>query len=182
MKSIMMSIKPKYVAKILNGEKTIEIRKRFPKDYRGWVYIYCTKKEYLYRTNKGYFSSKKPLQVGKGTEYTYAYSDEGKVVARFYCDKVEEIMFYDKEVQRKACLTEDELFDYLFVNEPYHEDMKNGYGIHISQLEIFDKPRELSEFKLFNNGMPQYRFTKNSCEYRTLTKAPQSWCYIEEEK
>ena len=42
-KSILMSIKPQYVAKILNGEKTIEIRKRFPKDYVGWVYIYCTK-------------------------------------------------------------------------------------------------------------------------------------------
>ena len=43
MKAILMSIKPKYVAKILNGEKTIEIRKKFPKDYVGWVYIYCTK-------------------------------------------------------------------------------------------------------------------------------------------
>ena len=42
-KSILMSVQPKWVAKILNGEKTIEIRKRFPKDYVGWVYIYCTK-------------------------------------------------------------------------------------------------------------------------------------------
>ena len=31
MKAIMISIKPKWVAKILNGEKTIEIRKAMPK-------------------------------------------------------------------------------------------------------------------------------------------------------
>ena len=47
MKSILLSIKPKYVAEILNGEKTIEVRKRFPKDYKGWVYIYCTKEDSL---------------------------------------------------------------------------------------------------------------------------------------
>ena len=38
-----MSINPYWVAKILNGEKTVEVRRKFPKDYRGWVYIYCTK-------------------------------------------------------------------------------------------------------------------------------------------
>lgn len=41
-KAILLSIRPEWVAKILNGEKTIEVRKQFPKDYRGWVYIYCT--------------------------------------------------------------------------------------------------------------------------------------------
>ena len=44
MKSILISIKPKWVAKILNGEKTIEIRKTMPKcDLPIDVYIYCTK-------------------------------------------------------------------------------------------------------------------------------------------
>lgn len=43
MKAILMSIRPQHMAKILNGKKTIEIRKKFPKDYVGWVYIYCTK-------------------------------------------------------------------------------------------------------------------------------------------
>ena len=51
MKSILLSIKPEWLAKILNGEKTIEVRKLFPKDYVGWVYLYCSKdkKNYLYR-------------------------------------------------------------------------------------------------------------------------------------
>ena len=47
-KSILMSIQPQWLAKILNGEKTIEIRKKFPKDYVGWVYIYCTKGKPIY--------------------------------------------------------------------------------------------------------------------------------------
>ena len=43
MKSILLSIKPEWLCKILNGEKTIEVRKKFPKDYVGWVYLYCSK-------------------------------------------------------------------------------------------------------------------------------------------
>ena len=53
MKSILISIKPQYVADILNGYKTIEIRKTKPKcELPCKVYIYCTKgKPYLYRVN-----------------------------------------------------------------------------------------------------------------------------------
>ena len=161
MKVIMLSIRPRFVAKILNGEKTIEIRKTMPKcDLPIDVYIYCTKSNYL-----GYISNR------------YI----GKVVAKFTLNKVEEISFDDKEVQRKACLTEDELFDYLFDNTPYQEDMKKGYAWHIDNLVIFDKPKELSEFKPFNNGVPQYKFTKNGCEDIKLTKAPQSFMFIESE-
>ena len=43
MKAVLMSIRPQNLCHILNGEKTIELRTRFPKDFRGWVYLYCTK-------------------------------------------------------------------------------------------------------------------------------------------
>ena len=44
MKSIIISIKPEWVYKILTGEKTLEIRKTFPVcEYPIDVYIYCTK-------------------------------------------------------------------------------------------------------------------------------------------
>ena len=42
-KSVMISIRPKWCEKIVNGEKTIEVRKTRPKlntPFR--VYIYCT--------------------------------------------------------------------------------------------------------------------------------------------
>ena len=81
-----MSIRPQWVAKILNGEKTIEIRKKFPIDYVGCVYIYCTKdrKQCLVRNN-----------INKTYHLDTCYWDEfesnlnGKVVARFWCDKVD---------------------------------------------------------------------------------------------
>lgn len=91
MKSILMSIQPKWVDKILNGEKRIEIRKRFPKDYRGWVYIYCTKdnKNELYKwsENCGYFCN--DFWVGLHHQPCCPQILNGKVVARFYCENVE---------------------------------------------------------------------------------------------
>ena len=43
MRAILISIRPEWVAKILNGEKTIEVRKTAPKcDLPIDVYIYCT--------------------------------------------------------------------------------------------------------------------------------------------
>ena len=62
----------------------------------------------------------------------------------------------------------------LFVNEPYHEDMKKGYAWHISDLVIFDKPKELRDFRNFN------QWNGNEIDPYTITKAPQSWCYCEE--
>ena len=56
MKEILISIKPKWVEKILNGEKTIEIRKTMPKcELPCKVYIYCTKgKEETVHKGKSY--------------------------------------------------------------------------------------------------------------------------------
>lgn len=185
MKSILLSIKPEWLAKILNGEKTIEVRKLFPKDYVGWVYLYCSK-------NGGTLCpSYKPDNAMRYVVIKDKYDDvitNGHIVARFWCDKVEEIvchnmfnvptynteLLFERQLCIKSCLGVYDLFDYL--------GNKNGFAIHISKLEIFDKPKELSEFRPFNNGIPQYRFTKNGCEYRTLTKAPQNYCYIEGEK
>lgn len=46
MKAILMSIRPKWVEKIANGEKTVEVRKTVPKcDQPFKVYMYCTKEK-----------------------------------------------------------------------------------------------------------------------------------------
>ena len=200
MKSILISIKPKYVADILNERKTSEVRKTEPNvELPIDVYIYCTKEEYLYRTNKGYIASKKPLEVGKGTEYSFAYSDEGMVVAKFTLNKVEEIKnnlamrFFtesadEKELLDKSCLNSDQLFWYL---APQELKVKCcGYAWHISNLVIFDKPKELSEFNSFQRAKAKdCGFLKqckncgrrfNRCHLlKPLTKAPQSFMYVE---
>lgn len=180
MKAILMSIRPEWVVKILNGEKTIEIRKKFPKDYVGWVYIYCTKNSFLFQTRNGKW-------VSKGDHFYESYNPihyEGKVVARFWVDKVgnfskeifgtyEEPFTYDQDdLLKKSCLTEKELDIYL--------QGKNGKAIHITKLEIFDKPKEIKEFGRvvlelrFFNGGGYYEEEKYP-----LTRAPQSYCFIE---
>ena len=194
MKSILISIRPKWVAKILNGEKTIEIRKTTPKcELPIDVYIYCTKDEKnllhkncanIYWVEDKYFKTKNKKLGLKTQPYL-----NGKVVAKFTLNKVEEITPFEEYESpfglaykltkdsvaccQKAQLTYDEYNHYL--------KGKKGYAWHISNLVIFDKPKELSEFKPFNNGMPQYKFTKNGCKYKSLTKAPQSFMFIESE-
>ena len=147
-KAILISIKPKYVAKILNGEKTIEIRKTMPKcDLPIDVYIYCTK-----QNAKHYIKNK-----------IYNSMINGKVVAKFTLNKVEEITNrYCKGMLIDSCLTNYELNEYLGNNI--------GYAWHISNLGIFDKPKELSEF-----GQYGYEW------FIPIEKAPQSWCYVEVE-
>lgn len=180
MKSILLSIKPEWLAKILNKEKTIEVRKKFPKDYVGWVYLYCSKS--------------KPYLTRETAAFIYGYDNEplnGKVVARFWCDKVEEITPYiwtpklEQEILKGSCLTENELFKYISKNNG--EQDNPFFAIYISKLEIFDRPRELSEFKRY--GGLHFAF-KNADNWLVddnwnnivyLTKAPQNYCYVEGE-
>lgn len=195
MKAIMISIKPQHLVNILNGKKTIEVRKSkaiasavkkmMVEQGCAEIYVYCSKNEYLYRTNKGYIASNKPLRVGKGTEYTFAYSDEGKVVCSFKCYKEEEIFDYqidgwgsgyeyatesmnEQELLGNLCLSYDELEEYL------NDDGTLGYAIHISDIKIFDTPKELSEFK----HERKFENTPIS-EIIRLTKAPQNMVYVE---
>lgn len=190
MNTILMSIKPEWVAKILNGEKTIEVRKKFPKDYVGWVYIYCTKdlksgKQALTWLNERSLEQVKNITY-KGKEVL------GKVVARFWCDKVKYLVedkfheYYTEELEeneilKKSCLTYSQLFNYL--------KGKVGYAIHISKLEVFDKPRELSDYVHYvkpKRTKYDIEFEKKmGCKTFYISKAlplkrpPQSWCYIE---
>ena len=186
MKSVLISIKPKWVEKIVSGEKTIEVRKTAPKEVPFKAYIYCTKGkdgyEWLYRVdNNGY---------GK------AQSWHSKVIGEFICDKVYNlvnafggIMFADENLNQSepqlfrdmSCLTDEQTADYL--------GDKDGYGWHISDLKIYDKPKELSEF--FKPCPTKEKGDCLSCDCladndyggvctNNLTRPPQSWCYVEE--
>lgn len=117
----------------------------------------------------------------------------GKIVAE--CDfEVEEIYLAndnyecwletktlnEEQLVEKSCLKLDELYDYL---EPH-----NGYAIHIKNLHIFDKPKELSECytKQCQYGKcSTCKYGKNEIRCATIdtpiTKAPQNmmrvWLY-----
>lgn len=73
MKSVMISIRPRWCGLILAGEKTIEIRKTKPNiEVPFKCYIYMTKK--FYRKGDGYFQGRCC----------------GKVIGEFICDYTDE--------------------------------------------------------------------------------------------
>ena len=189
MKAILISIKPRHNKNILNEIKTLEIRKKFPKDYVGWVYIYNTKD-----FKDGYLTC---AYIGNKLEFITSFSEHkkyrGKVIARFWCDKVEEIKYHfgyydmgewtESYILENACLTAEELDNYLQASKEYDEKKVSrvyGYGIHITKLEIFTKPKEISEFKRCQLLWCCEPHDCEKCRHALpLTCAPQSWCYVE---
>lgn len=200
MKSVLISIRPQWVEKIASGEKTIEVRKNAPKEVPFKCYIYETKGQYVKFTH------------GAHTKYGYG---RGKVIGEFICDRIEMVnakcsdygidLFYH-DCLTNGCLTEREIEKYF--NIPEDRDLRamkgSGYVWHISDLKIYDKPKELSDFlkpcpdtfhyctickhcvkiippdeeeyALYHGG--QYDYWEEHCTNR-LTSPPQSWMYIE---
>ena len=140
-----MSIRPQHVANIMNLIKLLEMRKVFPKDYVGWVYIYVTrdKKIFLrdFRDKKKWAAYWKfvamendPSNVGELPPIL-----NGKVVARFWCDKVENAYnFYAEELCQLACISKKELYKYA--GGRYNTD--DLLAIHITKVEPFDEPKD----------------------------------------
>lgn len=198
MRAILISIKPEWVAKILNGEKTIEIRKTMPKCVLPCrVYIYCSKDKKKPLLGNAYASGSWKLWNAyklikdnvpvKGwdarTGYTYDCSlANGKVIAEFTLNKIDDFkVFENSSVQywnwynlEKSCLTYDEISNYIGKD-------KIGYAWHIDDLKIYDKPKELNKFynydKVYNNSFG-WAFTEQE-KRKYLKRPPQSWCYVE---
>lgn len=158
MKSVLISIRPRWCAKIANGNKTIEVRKTRPKLGTPFkVYIYCTLP-----------GTKDPRQILElhGADGKICKAN-GKVMGEFVCDKIYEltpINHAPDDTEQQACLTREEIVRYL---------KGVGYGWHISDLKIYEQPRKLDEFA----GI---RTMKNGFELRLLDRPPQSWCYVAE--
>lgn len=190
MKSILISIKPKWCEKIASGKQTIEVRKSAPKEVPFKAYIYCTQD----RKNLLPIEHGKVLQKVNFWENTDAYYGFGKVIGEFICDKVYEWKY---DYCDGADIDDDLIVETFLDREEIniYAKGKTIYGWHISDLKIYDKPKKLSEFYV-------YKKVKGGCEncayYRTptlefcqdcksgkqpkkyLTRPPQSWCYVEE--
>ena len=193
MKSVLISTRPKLVEKICHKigedetgkaiyEKRIEVRNTAPQEVPFKCYIYETKGQYVKFTH------------GAHTKYGYG---RGKVIGEFICDKVEMVnakcsdygidLFYH-DCLTNGCLTEREIEKYF--NVPEDRDLRamkgNGYVWNISDLKIYDKPKELSEFRKpcdrFLDCCTCRRLVRNeymSCDNK-INRPPLSWCYVEE--
>lgn len=137
-RTVLISIQPEYCQLIADGYKTVEVRKNFPKLETPFkVYIYCTN--------------------GKGYSPDVA---KGKVIGEFFCGFIEKFPYNrngyrieaEDQLCAEACLDKDSLYHYLKGATPY--------GWHISDLAIYDTPREITDFG--------------------KTKPPQSWYYVTE--
>ena len=191
-KAVLISIQPKWCELIASGKKTVEVRKTKPKLETPFkCYIYCTKDKWQHLVQM----PDKSYRIYNGKEYgkydkSLIFEGEaiGKVIGEFVSDKIFPIsVYYDNPNCKLAlkefpyvCLTDKQIIDYLGNGE-------QGYGWHISNLVIYDKPKELGEFKKVNRECwyADLGLAKRDCHECQnkgcfLQRPPQSWCYVEE--
>lgn len=173
-KAVLISIRPQWCEKIVNGEKTIEVRKTRPNIATPFkCYIYCTSGNISYKCGNGMI----------------CHNSGGRIIiGEFLCKKIDRIVrvgymggmapfsyFVEalnclsgilpiKSLLNASCLTLRDLEAYFSGG--------CGYGWHISDLLIYDQPKRLDEFT-------RLRETKFGSEPVTIKRPPQSWCYVE---
>ncbi len=136
MKSVLISVQPKWVEKIVNGEKTIEVRKNRPKLETPFkCYIYMTRGHAVY-----------PVTIN-GYPYTCSNCGGMDVIGEFTCDRIDEYTYHDTYGYVLPCK------DYkgMCLSATKIEEYGNGktlYGWHISDLKIYDESKALKEFGL----------------------------------
>jgi hypothetical protein len=164
--AVLMSIRPEWLWKILDGQKTIEVRKTMPKIEPPFkVYLYCT------RGGDELWTREKNGVLPPGSFGTWKMN--GTVCAEFVCDKIYEIVVKHgkgmilldggKEIpftnDNEMCMTKPELHEYLFG--------KTGYGWHITEPRVFAERHYVNELCF------------RGCIDR-VTRPPQSWCYVDD--
>lgn len=132
-KAVLISIRPQWCDKIIGGEKAIEIRKTRPKMETPFkCYIYCTRSG-----------------VARG-----AFGKQGKVIGEFVCEQIKDYGIVRPETYGEYAgtgLSAAEMAAYS-AGRPV-------YGWRISDLRIYDTPRELTAYG--------------------IKRPPQSFCYVE---
>lgn len=188
MKSVLISIKPKWCEKIASGEKTVEIRKTRPK-------LEPPFKVYVYQT--------------KHREHNGPTHSDGKVIGEFICDDITKILNFitrfgveGRSEGELNTIAQCSCLDYMDMLEYFGTD-KGGYAWHISDLVIYEKPKRLSEF--YNEGDCDcmncrkcawfdagngynieddcnlaYKGLEMHRSYKPIIRPPQSWCYVVE--
>ena len=159
MKSVLISIHPKWCELIRNligyenrrplYKKRLDLRKSAPKTVPFKAYIYETQGE-----------ADTPFIDEDGH---YNFKGRGLVIGEFTCDYV--VRHCETEntylAEEMSCVSREDILRY--------SNGREVVGWHISDLKIYDKPRELSEFSKYGFGHPV-----------PLKRPPQSWMYVEE--
>lgn len=202
---VLLSVQPQWLAKILNGEKKIEIRKAIPNLTPPYdVLLYCTKArkssvftkeehfalshdwwEHSDKTEKEpQFDDFKTTFYKNGNDILWSgahknYIVNGKIVGKVTVDKVDTIIT-SREYNNAlgpAAMTFAQMFNYA-QGKPLH-------ALHLTNLVIFDKPMELGEVyrellkhELATESTVLYNHSFYTIPLNRLTKAPQNFCYV----
>jgi len=185
MKSVLISIKPKWCELIASGKKTVEVRKTKPK-------IETPFKVYIYETRA---QCDRPILLDFGG---LDFHGRGQVIGEFVCRNMtcmqadidsqgEKHLYNTAFIENRMCLTDEELFNYI-----YDGKRNIGWAWGISDLVIYDKPKDLDDFMAFGKTHCDQKNCKK-CLYmgidgicdvkdigQPMTRPPQSWCYCEE--
>ena len=132
MKEVLISIRPKWCELIANGKKTVEVRKTRPKIETPFkCYIYCTlpRKKVIGEFVCDYITHIKKRGIDNNFDYCYLSLDV------FGNDDIE----VEISDIKTSCVEKDEL-------NFYGSNSNELYAWHISDLKIYDEPKELSEF------------------------------------
>lgn len=212
MKAVLLSIRPEWCKKILDGEKTVEVRRTCPVHGTPFkVYIYCT-----LAGSDSLFMDALNRDVAAWNRGGWP-EKRGRVIGEFTCKKITGLthvgetgnwepaslyvmapgLYYKPadELLKAACMSKETAEKYL--------KGRDGYGWHISDLKIYDKPLPLSNFipncrhleveagcrayREHGWNCPDQRYDLNPdgsvnmaiCQ-RSVKRPPQSWCYVEE--
>ena len=196
--AVLLSIQPQWCEKIASGEKTVEVRKTAPKIGIPFMcYMYCTSiknspADWLYR-----LPNQHELYLGAASRDYDFIKEEGdflnrKVIGEFACDK---IVIYPYDRTCGYLISEDEFNRTLMTGNEFcgYGKGKTLYGWHISELKIYDRPKELVEFTPWCDRYIRYDRYDVCCDCKNavydeygelsgcgLARPPQSWCYAEE--
>lgn len=189
MKAVLLSIRPNWCKLIWSGMKTVEVRKTRPTLETPFkAYIYCT-------GHDGWVMKLPKAGVQKM---------DSRVIGEFTCDKIDRLAHVEAmgsneppklqivtpdlwykpayKLLQAACLTEAQAKKYLKGGD--------GYGWHISDLKIYDKPVKLKNFWAIqpctHRGdcctCRRWDAKKLICrgEIFGIERPPQSWYYVED--
>ena len=182
--AVLLSVRPEWCKKILDGEKTVEVRRTYP--VRGTpfkAYIYCT-----LTASKEFDLDDHNWDISAKTRGGWP-EKRGRVIGEFTCKKITGLIYVGKtgnweppclyvmapgsyykpanELLEAACMSEETAEKYL--------KGRDGCGWHISDLKIYDCPQPISNFT-------RLRATKLGYEPVRIERPPQSWFYVEEKK
>lgn len=205
MRAVMKSVPPQICEKVANGDCTVLVSKTAPKcevPFKGYIYaaksnkflldqdadgvMFCWDKEEHYYPFKHETEHEELFNghiigeciVDKIIEWQYDFNNE------YYVDYPDDSTSYFPYLlchREATCLKCSELENY--------GKGKPLYGWHISDLKIYDKPKELREFytKKKCNACNKSGYESTACRYDedckvpiALTRAPKSWQYVEE--